>query len=227
MPGQAPRSAIAACCLAAAAVLAAGDGEWMLRHADPATRTTVHTRDRGDAPPEFRAVTRLNARLSTLVAVLRDSERMPQWVYRTRSATPIEATSPTAGVSLVVTAMPWPLKDRDAVVAWTLAQDPASGEVVMQGRSAPDRAPPDPQRVRMPAFESRWRFVPLVSGEVEVVFEGQASLGGNLELPILREFVRSAVWQAPLATITGLRRMVQQPRYRDAAFDFIREPAPR
>lgn len=231
MERQAPRLAKCAAGLAIATLLAplpaAGDepGEpWLLRHADPSTQTTVHTRDRGDAPTQFRAVTRLRVRLSALTAVLLDTERMPQWVYRTREALSLESSTPSSGIALVVTAMPWPLNDREAVVAWRLQQHASTGEVVMEGHSAPDRAPPAPGRVRMPTFESRWRFMPLETGEVQVSFEGEADLGGNLGHPLLRDFVRSAAWQAPLQTIEGLRHMVLQAPYRDAVLDFVREP---
>ena len=235
MERQAPRFAkrpaalvIAALLVAAIAPQTASSDEpgepWLLRHEDAATQTTVHTRNRADAPPQFRAVTRLKARLGALTALLLDTERMPQWVYRTSEARSLASSAPTSGVALVVTDMPWPLNDREAVVAWRLEQHASSSEVVMEGHSAPHLAPVAPGRVRMPAFESRWRFVPLAAGEVEVTFEGQAELGGNLGHPLLRDFVRSAAWQAPLHTIEGLRRMVQQPPYRDAVLDFVREP---
>ncbi|MDH5539485.1 MAG: hypothetical protein OEY03_08785, partial [Rhizobacter sp.] len=63
------------------------DAGWQLRHTDEATGTRVYLRDRGDEAPEFRAITRMPARLSTLVAVLLDTEHMPDWVYRTRRVT--------------------------------------------------------------------------------------------------------------------------------------------
>jgi len=201
-----------------------GPAGWQLRHRDEATATSVYQRDRADGLPEFRAVTTMHARLSALVAVVQDPAHMAEWVYRTRSVEVLERDGPTQGVSRVISAMPWPLWDREAVVAWQLTQDPQSGTVVLAGRSAADRLPSSPDRVRMPSFASRWRFEPKGGGEVEVSFEGHADLGGNLAFPLLRAFVAGAVWQAPLETVNGLRRMVQQPAYRAAELAHIREP---
>jgi hypothetical protein len=199
---------------------------WRLRHTDETTGTRVYLRDRGDAAPEFRAVTRMAVRLSTLVAVLLDTDRMPEWVYRTRQVTRLGRLEPTKGVSQVITAMPWPLRDREAVVAWHMAQEPRSGTVTIEGRSAKTGLPQKEDWVRMPSFESRWRFEPLADGQVEVRFEGFGDPGGSLALPLLREFVNAAVWEAPLLTVNALRQMVVRDEYRRAVFPFIREPAP-
>lgn len=213
--------------LALGALAADGDvADWRLRHHDELTDTRVYVRERADGTPAFRAVTRMRARLSALTAVVMDAPRMHEWVYRTASAQRLEKDGPTRGVSLVVTAMPWPLWDREAIVSWALTQDPATGAVTLAGHSTPDRLPPPVHRVRMPSFESRWRFVPLEQGEVEVSFEGHADLGGNLAWPPLRAFVAASAWEAPLYTIDGLRRMVQRPIYQSAQLPFIREPAP-
>lgn len=201
------------------------DAGWQLRHSDETTGTQVYLRERGLEVPEFRAVTRLPVRLSALVAVLLDSERMPEWVYRNRQVALVEGRGPMQGVSQVIIAMPWPLHDREAIVAWQLAQDAQTGVVTIEGRSAPDKLAPDARWVRMPSFESRWRFAPLADGAVDVRFEGHGDPGGSLALPLLRTFVDAAVWQAPLYTVNALRERVTRAEYREATLPFIREPA--
>jgi hypothetical protein len=218
--------AVAAVSPAPAPAAAATGADWQLRHHDAATDTSVYQRDRADGLPAFRAVTRMHTRLSALVAVVQDSAHMPEWVYRTRLAETLERDGPTQGVSRVVTAMPWPLWDREAIVAWQLTQDAQTDSVTLAGHSDPVALPAPPDQVRMPSFESRWHFEPVGGGDVEVTFEGHADLGGNLALPLLRMFVAAAVWQAPLETINGLRRMVRKPAYRDAVLPYIREPGP-
>jgi hypothetical protein len=200
------------------------DALWQLRHTDASTGTRVYLRGRGDLVPEFRAIAVMPTRLSALVAVLLDTDAMPQWVYRTRRVVRVEASAPTQGVSQVITAMPWPLSDREAIVEWRLTQDADTGVVLLEGRGAPDRLPPSQGLVRMPSFESRWRFAPLAEGRVEVLFEGHGDLGGNLALPALRAFVDAALWEAPLQTVNALRQMVERDEYRHASLAFVREP---
>jgi START domain len=208
-------------CLAGPAEEAAG---WRPQTADEEQGIEVYLRERADRLPEFLAITRVSARLSTLVAVLRDPQAMPRWVYRTRSVQVLEAPDATRGLSRVITGMPWPLQDRESIVEWQLKQDAASGEVLLEGRSAPDRAPPLPGVVRMPNFASSWVFKPLGGGQVEVRFSGFGNLGGNLAEGTLRAFVDAAVWVAPLETVRGLREMIQKPEYRNAVLPHIREP---
>src|SRR3990167_1947968 len=168
--------------LPAAAALAQPESPWLLRHADPDTGTQVWLRDRGDQAPAFRASTRVAARLSSLAALLLDSERLPAWVYRTRSVQQLQQDSAQQGVSLVVTAMPWPLDDRESVVAWRLQQSASTQVITLSGRGVepagqPWLPEPAPGRVRMPSFASQWVFAPVAgsAGQVDVVFEGHAT----------------------------------------------------
>ncbi len=209
---------------AAAGCAGAQDAPWRLRLTDESTGTQVFLRERGTELPAFRATTRIDARVASLVAVLLDTDAMPEWVYRTRRVLRIEAASPTQGVSQVITAMPWPLLDREAIVSWQLTQDPATCAVRIEGRSAPERLPPAPELVRMPSFASRWLFTPAGQGEVEVSFEGHGDPGGNLAGPLLRRFLEAAVQDAPLQTVNALRAMVARPAYREARLPFVCEP---
>ncbi len=206
---------------------------WQWRHTDADSGTQVWLQDRGDLPPAFRASTRVKARLTSLVALLLDRAAMPEWVYRTRSVQSLQQDGPQQGVSLVVTAMPWPLDDREAVVSWQLLQAPATAVVTLSGRSVEPAGQPwlpaaAAGRVRMPSFASQWTFAPAAGapGEVDVRFEGHGDPGGSLALPLLRSFVHAAIWQAPLQTMNALRTMVQRAAYRDAVLAFITEPAP-
>jgi len=125
----------------------------------------------------------------------------------------------------VITSMPWPLLDRESIVAWQLQQDPRTLAVTLMGTSMPDKLPPNPMRVRMPRFESRWELTPQPGGFIDIVFEGHGNPGGSLTFPLLRDFVNQAMWQGPWSTINALRDMVQRPEYRDTSLPFVLEPA--
>lgn len=212
--------------VAGAAVRAAGADGWQLRQEDPATETRVFTRERPEGLPEFRAETTIPARLASLAAVLLDPTRTQDWVFRAREAMLLSSDGPTRGVTLVVTTMPLPLRDRESIVEWAMTQDPQTLVVTMAGHSVADRLPPHPERVRMPSFESRWQLSPRPDGRVDVLFEGYADPGGNLALPWLRSFVAAAVWEAPWHTVRALREIVQRPPFPQAELPFLREPAP-
>ncbi len=196
---------------------------WHLRHVDETQGIEIYQRDRPDHMPEFLAVTRVTARLSTLVAVLRDVQAMPRWVYRTREVQVLDGSGGMRGLVRVLTAMPWPLNDREAIVEWQWRQDPVSGEVRLDSTRSAQRAAPMDGVVRMPQFNSQWRFLPQPGGVVEVRFTGHGHMGGNLGTEPLRSFVATAAWLAPLETMRGLREMIQLPGYQNARVPFIRE----
>ena len=197
---------------------------WRQRWRDDESEITVWLRERPDGLPEFLAVTRVKVRMQTLVALLNDTAAMSRWVYRTREVQVLQAPDPTRGLVRVLTGMPWPLSDREAIVDWRLTQDAGTAEVRLDGRSAADKAAPMAGVVRMPQFGSSWRFVPQADGWVEVRFAGFGHLGGNLSWGPLQAFVNSASWVAPYETVKGLKLMIRQPRYRDASVAGIREP---
>lgn len=207
---------------AAAGPLEAAEG-WQLRVQDEASGIEVYMRDRADRLPEFLAITRVTARLSTVVALLRDVPAMPRWMYRARDVQVLDGRDPMRGLVRFLMAMPWPLDDREAIVHWQWRQDPASGEVRLTSTPAAHRAAPLESVVRMPHFGSQWRLLPLPGGVVEVRFSGYGHMGGNLDNEPLRSFVATSTWQAPLETLRGLREMVQLPIYRNAHVAFVRE----
>lgn len=220
------RATLATLLLAAGATGLADEADgWQLRQEDPQTETRVWTRERPEGLPAFRAATTIPARLASLAAVLLDPTRTQDWVFRAREAVLLASDGPTRGVTLVVTAMPLPLSDRESIVEWEMTQDPQTLTVTMAGHSLPDRLPPHPDRVRMPSFESRWQLTPRADGRVDVLFEGFADPGGNLALPLLRHFVAAAVWEAPWNTVRALREIVRQPPFPQAELSFISEPA--
>lgn len=203
-----------------------GDASWRLRETDPEVPVRVYLRERPGAMPAFRAATIIEARLAALAAVLLDATRTQDWVYRARRAELLQSDGPTRGVTLVITSMPFPLADRESVVAWEMTQEAQTLVVTLSGRNAPDVLPPHPDRVRMPTFESRWTLTPRTDGRVDVLFEGLGDPGGSLDSPLLRHVVSAAAWEAPWHTVRALHEMVRRPEYAQAQLDFIREPQP-
>ncbi len=75
----------------------------------------------------------------------------------------------------------------------------------------------------MPRVKSTWTVAPLEDGYVEVSFQGYGDPGGNLSLPVFRWYVDLTSWEAPLSTLTGLRRQVESGAFRGQRPAYIRE----
>jgi len=196
---------------------------WEKRISDSETDIQVSYRATGGYT-EFRAVTHVKSRLSAFVALFRDTDRMPEWVYRTRKAKTLEKISETEVYAYTVSEMQWPLLDRDAIVHTTLSQDPQSLAITIRGRAAPHYRPENKGYVRMKIVESLWSFTPTGPGSVEVVFQGYGDPGGNLSTSIAKWFIDLALWEAPYYTLLGLQKVISRDAYQSATYGFVREP---
>lgn len=202
----------------------AAPGPWKLDIADADNDIEIHTRKRDDGFTEFRGTTRLKTSLSSLVALLRDVESLPNWAYRTTRAVVVERVSARESIIYSVAGLPWPFKDRDLIVRSRLQQDPVSLAVTVTAHALPEYLPVEPAYVRVPFLESSWAFVPLKDGIVEVRFKGFGDGGGSLSKGILNWFSALVVSEAPHQTLLGMRRLVRQQQYQRARLGIIREP---
>lgn len=202
----------------------AAPGPWELDVADADNDIEIHTRKRDDGFAEFRGTTRLKTSLSSLVALLRDVESLPNWAYRTTMAVEVERLSARESIIYSVAGLPWPFRDRDLVVRSRLQQDPVSLAVTVTAQALPEYLPADPAYVRVPFLASSWTFVPLKDGIVEVSFKGYGDGGGSLSKGFLNWFSALVVSEAPHQTLLGMRRLVRQQQYQRATVSIIREP---
>ena len=197
---------------------------WQPRFSDADAGIQVYLPTTAVGFTEFKGVTRVKSRLSAFIALMRDVDRMPQWVYRTKKAAVLERLSNTEVYAYTVNAMDWPLQDRDAVVHSTLSQEAGTLVVTIKGSAEPDFWPRDEKYVRMRVVESYWRFTPLESGLVEVEFQGYGDPGGNLSSGLLKWIAQRAIWEAPDRTLLGMREVMTDVVYQSSSFDFIAEP---
>lgn len=208
------------CALACDAALASAD--WSLaRHAEG---IKVWTRDVSGYPlREFRAETTVHSTLAGLVTLVMDTEQAATWIYRTRRVDILQRNNRDATfVVRMVTDFPWPLTDRDAVVAGRIFQAGDGTVHIISQSLQDDSTPDDPALVRMRDFYGNWTFRPLPDGRVHVTMQGRADPGGTLPHAI----VNLLIHDTPFQTLRGLRRVIGQPRYQQSVQPTIREPAP-
>ena len=198
--------------------------QWSLRKQDQELGVAVWDRETPEGYREFRGVTRVRSRLSALVALFRDTERMPEWLYRTQHVETLSWVSELETYASTTISMPWPFRDRDAVLHVQLSQDPESFAVRLVASAAPDFMPEIDGYVRMPVVHSTWRFTPLTDGRVEVEFSGYADPGGQLSKGLLNRFQANLVWQSPYRSLRALHQVIADPRYQAASIPGLKDP---
>lgn len=204
-------------------VTAHADEAWSL--ARDSSEIKVWTRSIPDYPIRgFKAVTVVKSSLGGLIALIMDTERADQWIYRTMQVDVLKRDDEKATfVIRVVTDFPWPLSNRDAIVAGRISQDEKTGAVVVSSRSLTSpQYPPQDDFVRMPDIDGNWMFRPLGNGLVEVTMQGRADPGGSIPAGV----VNMIIHETPYRTLQGLRRVIADRRYQSASFPMIKEPQP-
>lgn len=199
------------------------DDDWSL--ARDRSDIKVWTRTIPDYPIRgFKAVTVVKSSLSGLISLIMDTERADQWIYRTMRVDVLKRDDEKSTfVIRVVTDFPWPLSNRDVIVAGRMSQDDKTGTVIVSSRSlVSPQYPPLDEFVRMPDIDGNWIFRPLGKGLVEVTMQGRADPGGSIPPSV----VNLIIHETPYRTLQGLRRMISDRRYQDASFTMIREPQP-
>jgi len=171
---------------------------------------------------EFRAETTMRTSLSALMNLFYDLEAAPRWIDHTRRVRALRRDDATREyVLLLETDMPWPIKDRDAVIKGSWKQDPQTLAVMLRGKSADGVWPENPAYIRN-TIRSDWTFVPLGGGDVRVVMEGHVDPRGNLP----GWAVNMLIQESPFATLANMRRMLADKRRQSEPHDGITEPSP-
>lgn len=194
--------------------------EWVLARQDEARGIRVYTRDiPGLSYKGFYAVTRVHARLSSVVAVLSDVPAMPEWIARMKAARLLRREADREIWVHGVYRLPYPFLEREAVLHSTLKQE-RSGVVEIATHAVPGLVPPAPRRVRLLNLHSLWRLTPERNGLVKIEMWGQGEPGGYVP-PLLFNY---NLPDEPLQTLRNLRQMLTRDKYRTRTPSYIREP---
>ncbi|WP_046156855.1 START domain-containing protein [Chromobacterium vaccinii] len=111
-----------------------------------------------------------------------------------------------------------PFTPREMLLLGQLRQDPATGVVTLENIAAPNKLPPNENRVRLEHMHNVFRYTPQQDGAVKVEVLYDMDMGGgfpqwaqNLMAPMV---VRQMLTK-------DIPRQLNQEKYRKARFDFL------
>jgi len=173
----------------------------------------VYLRDTsGSALKSFKGTMTINRSLSSLLAVLEDINSYPRWLHNCRSAKTLKQVSETELVNYIVTDMPWPVADRDAVVAASRTQNKSNKRVEIKLLAEPKLAAKVAGKVRIEKMRGRWLLTPIAKDKVNVVYEMSIDPGGNIP----KWVVNALVVDLPFYTLKKLRKISKEDIYATA-----------
>ena len=172
---------------------------------------------------EFKGVTFINASLTSLSAVLRDVDNLPNWIYNMESAKAYIINDTERYTYVTNKSVGVILKQRDSYVHSTIKQDPHTLEVTIHGKLLPDEIPKKAGYIRVQKGASTWTFVPVHSHRSKVVFQGYANPGGMISASWLAPLAKGEVWKLPYYSMKGLKNQVRKQQYQDVEYDFLKD----
>lgn len=180
----------------------------------------VYVRNNPASPiKELKMEFTVKASMSAIVRLLQDVAAIPDWVYKCPEAYHLEKVSHSEEVYYNRMDFPWPLDDRDLIVRNKLVQDPITKVVRSESFNEPTFIAEKEGLVRIPKLHLWWEFTPKENGVVAVEYFLSSDPGGLIPAWM----INLAIDQGPTQTIKAFRKILQEPKYRDAQLDFISE----
>ncbi|AUD03890.1 START domain-containing protein [Spirosoma pollinicola] len=178
----------------------------------------VYTRNiPGSRSSELRVECAMEGTQSQLVALLSDIANYKNVIYKTKSARLIRRVSETELLYHVVTAVPWPVSDRDMGVKLTFTQDPATKILHVKGVGMPDLVATQPNTVRIADWLAIWQVRPVTKQRMQVTYTCRLDPGGDIPSWLDNVAAATSAYQSFLL----IRNSLSLPRYQNKSFAFL------
>ena len=171
----------------------------------------------------YRAIMRVDAKVSSLVELIKDIESYPLWIDTCKKGVLLKKINEYEFLAYTVNNAPWPVSDRDAVVLNTVSQDPATkGSVTINIEGKHSYIPLTSGIIRVKKIKGFWRFVPEKDGLTQVIYEVHSEPGGNIPSWLLNQIVVTQ----PFNTLKNMKEILKLPKYHDAQQSIEEESRP-
>jgi hypothetical protein len=140
-----------------------------------------------------------------VITVFRDIENQKRWVYATKQAYLIEKVSDNEFLYYVETALPWPAKNRDAVVRMHIEKNASGTQVKIRAIGEPEAAPEQKGKVRVPEFKGIWQVATAEEGKIHIEYILDLNPGGGLPASAVNLFV----YKGPYESLVNLGKLLE------------------
>lgn len=200
------------------------DSEWKLRKDNNGIKIFTRSIEGSDFD-SFRGEVTLNTTLSTLMAVHADVAYVKEWLKGCESAELLSEISAEGYYAYFKTDSPWPVKDRDYALKYTINQDATDHSLTLSFTTAVGLVPESDDCVRITKLNGFWKMTPLMAApnkpQVKVVYQVNADPGGTVPAWLANSFVVDQ----PYHSLKQLKHRVTLEKYQNQHFSFVKDPA--
>lgn len=164
-----------------------------------------------------RGVMFVRGTVASLVALVEDLNRCPDWAAMCKEATLVKRVSPTESYVHVYNDIPFPVSDRDAYahIVWSVSD---TGKVTMTS-TAQAEGFAETNAVRLVDAITQWHFIDQNDGTVLV--ENFAHIDPNGPTPAW--ITNMMLVDSPFDSMTEMRALIEAGEYADAEFEFLNQ----
>lgn len=166
---------------------------------------------------ELRITLRVEASLNQVMALLKDVDAFPEWIYGCVSSKTLAEPSSREVLYYSLVDFPWPLSDRDMVVRGQFYQDRATKTIHLTSTAKPEAHPRKSGIVRVEDSKIKWVIRPVNASTSEIDYHLRSDPGGNLP----DWAVNLALDAGPVKTMQALRKMLLKEKYRNPAVRYV------
>jgi hypothetical protein len=178
----------------------------------------VQRRDyQGSELAEIKGMTRVEASLNAIMALLKDASFNQHWVYRSGGASILQENGYTQAYVYGIVDAPWPMLDRDTVVRFDYQQQALTKAITINITNFPEFIPLKEGLVRVPKFGGYWKLHPQEDGWVGVTYQVYGDPGGWIPAWIANK----AALRSVIKTLQNMQSAVG--RYEYAKSEFVVE----
>lgn len=166
---------------------------------------------------EFRAVTQIDQSVHAFVALLRDIDRIPQWMHSVTKSRLLDRQGDSIQIYYTEAKAPFPLKNRDGIYLNRFQWDESQKTLEVAIEVLAGYLDEEGGLVRIARGKGLWQAQTLPSGKLELVFQMQVDPGGSIPAWLANMFVVDT----PFETLAKLKELIKEEQYQSVRFDFI------
>ncbi len=168
----------------------------------------VYSRPSHNGIIEIRATTRVKTTLSAFIALLHDTERLPEWMESVSKVTVINEPDRTHDIVHTKFKAPWPIVDRDMVTSSEYHQ-PTPCSLVLEIIDNHGALPELEDHVRIIGVTTRWTLEQRADGIALIDYRAHANVSGKLPLWVANRLSL----QTAFNTFSALRLELEKESY--------------
>jgi len=196
---------------------AQAQNDWRLKKEQSGIKIYMRTNVRSSFN-EIKVEMTIQAKLSSLVALLLDVPNHAKWVYNVKSSYILKRIAENELYFYELIDSPFPASDRDLVVHLKITQDSQTKAMNISAINIPNYIPQNKNVVRVPVSNESWKVTPVNNNTLKIEYYLEIDPGGSVPAWLINNFAE----KGPYESFKHLQAQVDIPKYKNASISFIK-----